>query len=102
MNPIIEVNIMVALLRAATEQTRMLNGHFRHEKKHSFNNMQRAMEHWLALMEIRNKNTPQDEIFFDNLTDAIHEVCDYLRDEMDKIIKEHAKGQDSTASDQKV
>jgi len=102
MNPIIEVNIMVALLRAATEQTRMLNGHFRHEKKHSFNNMQRAMEHWLALMEIRNKNSPQDEIFFDNLTDAIHEVCDYLRDEMDKIIKQNEKGQDSTASDQQV
>ena len=90
---------MVALLRAATEQTRMLNGHFRHEKKYSFNNMQRAMEHWLKLMEINNKNSPQDEIFFDNLTDAIHEVCDYLRDEMEIIIKQNEKRQDSSASD---
>lgn len=102
MNPIIEVNIMVALLRAATEQTRMLNGYFRHEKKHSFNHMQGAMEHWLKLMEIRNKNSPNDEIFFDNLTDAIHEVCDYLRDEMEIIIKQNEKGQDSTTSDQQV
>lgn len=55
--------------------------------------MQGAMEHWLKLMEIRNKNSPQDEIFFDNLTDAIHEVCDYLRDEMEIVIKQNKENE---------
>lgn len=101
MNPIIEVNIMVALLRAATEQSRMINGHFKQKKKESFNRMQGACEHWLKLMDM-NASSPEEAEFTDNLTDAIHEVCDFLRDEMEKVIKnnqENEKGQNSTASD---
>ncbi len=98
MNPSIEVNILVALLRAATDQTRMLNGHFKHKKKLSFSNMQEACEHWLKLSDMNAKYTPEEQEFTDNLTDAIHEVCDYLRDEMAKIIKQN-EGQNSTASD---
>jgi len=98
MNPVIEVNIMVALLRAATEQSRMINGHFKQKKKESFNRMQGACEHWLKIMDM-NTYTESEIEFTDNLTDAIHEVCDYLRDEMTKIIKENEKRQDSTTSD---
>jgi len=100
MNPIIEINIMVALLRAATEQSRMINGHFKQKKKESFNRMQGACEHWLKLMDM-NVGSKEESEFTDNLTDAIHEVCDYLRNEMDKVIKQNKEneGQDSTASD---
>ncbi len=102
MNPSIEVNILVALLRAATDQTRMLNGHFRHKQKLTFTNMQQACEHWLKISDMNAKYTPEEQEFTDNLTDAIHEVCDYLRDEMAKIIEQNAKGQNSAASDQQV
>jgi len=98
MNPVIEVNIMVALLRAATEQSRMINGHFKQKKKESFNRMQGACEHWLKIMDM-NTYTESEIEFTDNLTDAIHEVCDYLRDEMTKIIQQNEKRQDSSASD---
>jgi hypothetical protein len=49
-----------------------------------------------------NASSTEEAEFTDNLTDAIHEVCDFLRDEMEKVInnnKENEKGQDSTASD---
>jgi hypothetical protein len=48
-----------------------------------------------------NANSTEEAEFTDNLTDAIHEVCDFLRDEMEKVIKnnQNEKGQDSTASD---
>ena len=98
MNPSIEVNILVALLRAATDQTRMLNGHFRHKQKLTFTNMQQACEHWLKISDMNAKYTPAEQEFTDNLTDAIHEVCDYLREEMAKMIKAD-EGQDSSTSD---
>ena len=98
MNPSIEVNILVALLRAATDQTRMLNGHFRHKQKLTFTNMQQACEHWLKISDMNAKYTPAEQEFTDNLTDAIHEVCDYLREEMAKMIKAD-EGQDSATSD---
>lgn len=98
MNPSIEVNILVALLRAATDQTRMLNGHFRHKQKLTFTNMQQACEHWLKISDMNAKYTTEEQEFTDNLTDAIHEVCDYLREEMAKMIKQDER-QDSATSD---
>jgi hypothetical protein len=98
----VEINILVALFKAATEQSRMLNGAFKHRKKQQFNHMQQACEHWLKTMEMTSNQTPGEQEFTDNITDAIHEVCGYLRKEMTEIILNNEKGQDSITSDQKV
>jgi hypothetical protein len=98
-NIAVEINILVALFKAATEQTRMLNGAFRHRQKLAFSNMQKAAEHWLSIMEIESKQTLSEQEFTDNITDAIHEVCDYLRKEMQDIIdKQNEERQNSSTS----
>ena len=97
-NIAVEINILVALFKAATEQTRMLNGAFRHRQKLAFSNMQKAAEHWLSIMEIDARQTLSEQEFTDNLTDAIHEVCDYLRKEMQQIIDQQNERQNSSTS----
>ena len=54
--------------------------------------MQGACEHWLKLMDM-NASSKEEAEFTDNLTDAIHEVCDYLRDEMEKVINNNKENE---------
>ena len=81
---VLEVNILVALMKAATDQTRMLNGMFKFKLKHDFKNMQRACENWLETMEKNNSLSEND--ILEQLTDQIHDTCTALKVEMQRLI----------------
>lgn len=82
----VEVNILVALMKAATDQTRMVNGIFKFKLKHDFNAMQRACEHWLTTMEKNNSLSEED--LLNQLTDQIHNTCTDLKKQMKKLIED--------------
>lgn len=83
---VLEVNILVALMKAATDQTRMLNGIFKYDLKHDFKNMQRACEIWLETMEKTNSVSEND--ILEQLTDHIHDTCTGLKKEMERLMIE--------------
>jgi hypothetical protein len=83
---ILEVNTMVALLKAATDQSRMLNGIFKFKLKHDFKNMQKYSEIWLETMEKNNSISEND--IMEQLTDQIHDRCNGLKKEMRRLIEE--------------
>lgn len=82
----LEVNILVALMKAATDQTRMLNGMFKFKLKHDFKNMQKFSEIWLETMEKNNSLSEND--ILEQLTDQIHDTCTALKVEMQRLIDE--------------
>jgi hypothetical protein len=82
----IEVNILVALMKTATDQTRMVNDIFKFKLKQDFKNMQKACETWLETME--KTNNVSENYFLDQLTDQIHTTCDALKVEMKRLMEE--------------
>jgi hypothetical protein len=81
----LEVNILVALMKAATDQTRMVNGVFKYKMKHDFKNMQKYAEIWLETMEKTNNMSESD--FLDQLTDQILNTCAELKKQMRILIE---------------
>lgn len=81
----LEVNILVALAKAMTDQTRMVNGIFKFKLKQDFNTMQKSCENWLETMEKTNSLSEED--FLEQLTDQIHNTCAELKKQMRQMME---------------
>lgn len=81
----LEVNILVALAKAMTDQTRMVNGIFKFKLKQDFNAMQKSCENWLETMEKTNSLSEED--FLEQLTDQIHNTCAELKKQMRQMME---------------